>query len=106
LLLAIRAYTAQEGIDQALLEEWTLSQPHLERRCAQAAAVAAPKAWRYVGEMNEIAANFEAHGLPGGFHRAAAQICARLEPFKDMTDPPLTVGTVIESLRKAPESRT
>jgi 3-hydroxyisobutyrate dehydrogenase-like beta-hydroxyacid dehydrogenase len=98
LLLGIRAYATMEGIDQALLDEWRLSQPQLERRCAQAAAVAAPKAWRYVGEMNEIAATFETHGLPGGFHNAAAEICARLQDFKDITDPPLTVGTIVETL--------
>ena len=32
------------------------------------------KGWRWVGEMEEIAATFEAAGLPGGFHRAAAEV--------------------------------
>jgi len=100
LLLAIRAYATIEDVDQALLEEWRLSQPQLERRCLQAAAVATPKAWRYEGEMKEIAATFEAAGLPTGFHAAAAEICARLACFKDATDPPLTVATVVEALRK------
>jgi hypothetical protein len=58
-----------------------------------------PKAWRYVGEMKEIAATFEAAGLPAGFHNAAAEICERLAPFKDLTDPPPTVTTVIDTLR-------
>ena len=101
LLLAIRAFAAHEGIDEALLEEWKISQPDLERRCLRAAAMAAPKAWRYVGEMEEIAATFEAAGLPTGFHNAAAEICARLTPFKDRTEPPPTVAAVIETLRGA-----
>ena len=100
LLLAIRAYATIEDVDQALLEEWRLSQPQLERRCLQAAAVAVPKAWRYEGEMKEIAATFAAAGLPAGFHSAAAEICARLACFKDATDPPLSVATVVEALRK------
>jgi len=103
LLLAIRAYATIEEVDQALLEEWRLSQPQLERRCIQAAAVAVPKAWRYEGEMKEIAATFEAAGLPTGFHVAAAEICARLTCFKDVTDPPLTVATVVEALRRSSE---
>jgi len=103
LLLAIRAFAAIEGVDKALLEEWAISQPNLERRCNQAAAVATPKAWRYVGEMEEIAATFEAAGLPAGFHAAAADICERLESFKDRTDPPPTVAAVIDTLRRSSE---
>ena len=98
LILAICALAAHEGVDQALLEEWRISQPDLERKSSRAAAVATPKAWRYVGEMEEIAATFEAAGLPTGFHKAAAEICARLAPFKDRTDPPLSVTAVIETL--------
>ena len=33
---------------------------------------AAGKGWRWVGEMEEIAAAFAADGLPPGFHEAAA----------------------------------
>jgi 3-hydroxyisobutyrate dehydrogenase-like beta-hydroxyacid dehydrogenase len=99
LVLAICALAAHEGVDQALMEEWRISQPDLERKSNRAAAVAAPKAWRYVGEMEEIAATFEAAGLPTGFHNAAADICTRLAPFKDLTDPPPTITAVLEALR-------
>ena len=99
LLLAIRAFSAVEGIDQALLQEWSISQPELERRCQRAAAVAVPKMWRYVGEMEEIAATFKAAGLPGGFHMAAAEICQRLTPFKDQTDPAPTIPAVVGVIR-------
>ncbi|MBI2992503.1 MAG: NAD(P)-dependent oxidoreductase [Deltaproteobacteria bacterium] len=102
LVLAVRALAATEGVDKALLEEWAISQPDLERRCIQAAAVAAPKAWRYVGEMREIAATFEAAGLPTGFHNAAAEICERLVPFKDRTDPAPTVAAVVDALSAPP----
>lgn len=99
LLLAIRTFAATEGVDQPLLQEWAISQPDLERRSQQAAAVATPKAWRYVGEMKEIAATFEAAGLPAGFHNAAAELWERLAPFKDRTDPAPAITDVIDSLR-------
>jgi 3-hydroxyisobutyrate dehydrogenase-like beta-hydroxyacid dehydrogenase len=98
LILAIRALATREGVDKALLEEWKISQPALENKCLRAAAVAVPKMWRYVGEMREIADAFEAAGLPGGFHRAAAEISERLACFKDQTDPGPTVATVLERL--------
>ncbi|MGZ9143401.1 MAG: DUF1932 domain-containing protein, partial [Candidatus Binatia bacterium] len=97
----IRALAAHEGVDQALLEEWKISQPALENKCLRAAAVAAPKMWRYVGEMREIAEAFEAAGLPSGFHNAAAEVSERLACFKDQTEPPLTVGTVLKQLQAA-----
>lgn len=99
LLLAIRALAAHEGVDQALLDEWSISQPDLLRRCDRAAAVAVPKMWRYVGEMEEIAETFRAAGLPGGFHLAAADICQRLAAFKDQTDPAPTLPGVIDAIR-------
>lgn len=101
LVLAIRALAAREGVDQALLQEWAISQPDLERRSIQAAGVAVPKAWRYVGEMKEIAATFAVAGLPSGFHTAAANLYERLTPFKDMTNPVPTVAAVVDALKLA-----
>lgn len=100
LILAIRALAAHEGIDNALLDEWKVSQPALATKCERAAATAAPKMWRYVGEMNEIASAFEAAGLPGGFHHAAAEVSARLASFKDQNDPAPAVAAVIQQLNK------
>ena len=99
LLLAIRTFAAAEGVDQALLQEWAISQPDLDRRSQQAAAVASPKAWRYVGEMKEIAGTFDAAGLPAGFHDAAAELWERLAPFKDQTEPAPAITDVIDTLR-------
>lgn len=103
LILAICALAAIEGVDKALLEEWSLSQPDLERRRSRAAALAAPKAWRYVAEMREIAATFEAAGLPAGFHNAAADLYERLAPFKDRAEPPPTITAVVDALRASSE---
>ncbi|HWH77764.1 MAG TPA: DUF1932 domain-containing protein [Candidatus Binatus sp.] len=102
LILAIRALAKHEGVENALLEEWKISQPALEQKCIRAAAVAAPKMWRFVGEMNEIAEAFQSAGLPGGFHQAAAEISERLACFKDQTEPGPTVAAVLEKLLNAP----
>jgi 3-hydroxyisobutyrate dehydrogenase-like beta-hydroxyacid dehydrogenase len=74
LLLAARALARAEGVEAVLLEEWGLSQPGLEKRWEGADRAAAAKGWRWVGEMEEIAAAMAAAGLPEGFHQAAAEI--------------------------------
>src|SRR5215472_730269 len=43
----------------------------------------APKAWRFAGEMKEIAHTFEYAGVPGGFHRAAEEVYEGLRGLKD-----------------------
>ncbi len=98
LILAIRALAAREGVEKALLAEWSQSQPNLPGKSKRAASVAAPKGWRYVGEMEEIAASFEAAGLPAGFHQAAADLYSRLAPFKDRGDPGPEVKEVLDAL--------
>ncbi len=88
LLLAIRALAAREGVDEALVREWALSMPDLAKRTEQAVAGNTKKAWRFVGEMREIAATFAATGLPEGFHEAAAEIFERMAHWKDVPTPP------------------
>jgi 3-hydroxyisobutyrate dehydrogenase-like beta-hydroxyacid dehydrogenase len=77
LLLAIRALARAEGVEDTLLAEWALSQPSLPARSEQAARSASAKGWRWIAEMEEIAASMSADGLPAGFHRAAADIYRR-----------------------------
>jgi 3-hydroxyisobutyrate dehydrogenase-like beta-hydroxyacid dehydrogenase len=55
------------------------------------------KAWRFVDEMEQIAETFEAAGLPGSFHQAAADVYRRLARFKDREATP-ELGEVLESL--------
>jgi 3-hydroxyisobutyrate dehydrogenase-like beta-hydroxyacid dehydrogenase len=86
LLLAVRALAKAEGVTDALLAEWAISHPDLPAASQRAARGAAGKAWRWVGEMEEIAATFTDAGLPGGFHQAAAAVYERLaaEPGTDL----------------------
>jgi hypothetical protein len=71
LLLAMRTYAERTGVWDDLAAEWP---PELHTRLASAERSAKAKGWRWVGEMDEIAAALEAEGLPGGFHAAAAEI--------------------------------
>jgi len=77
LLLAARGLARAEGVEDALLAEWAMSQPALQDRSRDAADSAAVKGWRWVAEMEEIAASMAADGLPDGFHQAAAEIFRR-----------------------------
>jgi 3-hydroxyisobutyrate dehydrogenase-like beta-hydroxyacid dehydrogenase len=74
LLLAARDLARAEGVDEDLLAEWRTSQPDLLARWERAEDSRRDKGWRWSGEMEEIAADMRAHGLPDGFHHAAAQI--------------------------------
>jgi len=83
LLMAVRALAIHEGVDGMLRAEWQRSQPGLRARSESTVAANAKKAWRFVGEMDEIAATFAAAGLPPGFHLACAEVYERLSRYKD-----------------------
>ena len=79
LLLAIRDFARAEGVEDALRAEWSRSQPQLADRLAAAEGSAERKGWRWVGELEEIAAAFAADDLPPGFHEAAAAVFRRAD---------------------------
>jgi 3-hydroxyisobutyrate dehydrogenase-like beta-hydroxyacid dehydrogenase len=83
LLLAVCALASAEGVQDSLVREWKISQPELSARAESAAKSNAKKAWRFIGEMEEIAATFAAAGLPDAFHQGAAEIYRRMEVYKD-----------------------
>jgi 3-hydroxyisobutyrate dehydrogenase-like beta-hydroxyacid dehydrogenase len=74
LLLAVIETARAHGVEDALRAEWERSQPGLADRLARAERSTADKAWRWEGEMREIAATFAAAGMPEGFHLAAAEL--------------------------------
>ncbi|MCZ6709551.1 MAG: DUF1932 domain-containing protein [Gammaproteobacteria bacterium] len=82
LLLAIRAVAQAEGVAAALLGEWEISQPGLGQRSELVALGSVAKAWRFVGEMGEIASTFRSAGLPGEFHDGAAEIYHRIAALR------------------------
>ena len=96
LLLAVNALAGSAGVLDALHDEWTISQPGAIEQSQRTAAAVGPKAWRFSGEMVELAAAMADAGLPDGFHRGAAALYERLAGFKS-GEPP-TLATVIEAL--------
>ena len=96
LLAAVAAMAAAEGVGEDLISEWDISLPGVSERLAGTAGEVAPKAWRWTGEMEEIAATFAEAGLPDGFHRAAGEVYQRLDDFKDV--PGTTVEEMLEAL--------
>lgn len=74
LLLAIREVARAYRVEDALEQEWRESVPELAGVLERVERAAAAKAWRWAGEMDEIAATFAAVGQPDGFHRAAAAV--------------------------------
>ena len=102
LLVAVRAVAAAERVDGALLQEWAVSLPDLPGRSEGAARGTAAKAWRFVGEMHEIAQTFAAAGLPAGFHQAAAEVYDRMARFQDAEAAPTLEEVVTAVIRRAP----
>jgi len=88
LLMSVRAFAMHEGVDEALLREWAISQKDLTQRSENAVSGTARKAWRFVGEMDELAASFAAAGVPEDFHEAGAEVYRRLAGWKDAPTPP------------------
>jgi 3-hydroxyisobutyrate dehydrogenase-like beta-hydroxyacid dehydrogenase len=83
MLLAARALARAEGVEDALLAEWALSQPHLSVQSERAAESGVTKGWRWIAEMEEIAHCMAEAGLPDGFHQAAAEIYRRCPRLPD-----------------------
>jgi 3-hydroxyisobutyrate dehydrogenase-like beta-hydroxyacid dehydrogenase len=97
LLLAARALARAENVEPTIVEEWRRSLPELPEQSIRAARSAGTKGWRWVGEMEQIAATFEAVGLPPGFHEAARDVFAR-SPRLDEHDE-AALEQVLDSLR-------
>ncbi|MDZ7706355.1 MAG: DUF1932 domain-containing protein [Trueperaceae bacterium] len=78
ILAAAQAY----GVREPLRDQWERYEPGFLAGSEARARRVTAKAWRFEAEMHEIAAAFEAVGLPGGFHRAAADVYGRLAPLR------------------------
>ena len=76
--------------------------PDLAGRSLLSAQQAATKGWRWVGEMEQIAATFRSAGLPDGFHRAAAEIYARPERDERAVADAATLGDVLRAVLEWP----
>lgn len=97
LLLSVAALASSEEVIEELMDEWDMSIPELRKRLERLSARIGEKAWRFAGEMEEIAHTYGDAGLHDGFHLAAADIYSRLSDLKD--HPPRQVpGEVLDML--------
>jgi 3-hydroxyisobutyrate dehydrogenase-like beta-hydroxyacid dehydrogenase len=98
LLGAILATAERLGVRAALEREWDQDDPGFSARAVQRVRRSTAKAWRFAGEMDEIAATFRAAGLPGDFHAGAAEVYRRLAPYLDAVESP-PVEDVLRALQ-------
>ncbi|KAA3664901.1 MAG: NAD(P)-dependent oxidoreductase [Chloroflexi bacterium] len=97
LLCAIVAAADTMGVREELENHWSLHGSEFAQQTQTRIRRVTAKAWRFSGEMEEIAATFAASGLPGGFHLAAKDVYDRIAGFKG-ADPIPPVEDVLDAL--------
>jgi 3-hydroxyisobutyrate dehydrogenase-like beta-hydroxyacid dehydrogenase len=88
LLSAILAVGESLGVRDELYQQWDRDDPGFSEEVNHRVRRVTAKAWRFEGEMKEIAFTFREAGLPAGFHEAAGEIYQRMADFKDSTEAP------------------
>jgi 3-hydroxyisobutyrate dehydrogenase-like beta-hydroxyacid dehydrogenase len=88
LLCAILGAAESLGIREELSQQWDMDESGFSEQVNRRATRVTAKAWRFEGEMKEIAATFHEVGMPRGFHEAAQEIYHRISGFKDAKQTP------------------
>ena len=104
LLSAVLAAAEGLGVRDALAQQWSRDGSNFAQQAGQRVQQVTAKAWRFAGEMEEISATFSEVGIPGEFHRAAAEIYARLAGFKGQAETPALDDVLTALLQQ--ESKT
>ena len=90
LLSAILAVAEALDVREELENQWSRGGSDFAEQTNRRVRGVTAKAWRFAGEMKEIASTFESAGMPGEFHAAAAEVYRRIAGFKDAQEvPPL-----------------
>jgi 3-hydroxyisobutyrate dehydrogenase-like beta-hydroxyacid dehydrogenase len=103
LLVATFSAANELGVLDELMAEWGRGGAKTGQENERKVREVTAKAWRFTGEMDEIAATFDAAGMPNGFHQAAADIYQRLADFKDAPATP-GINEVLAALQTPAES--
>lgn len=85
------------GVREALEKQWEIYTPGFTEKSQARIRQVARKAWRFSGEMKEIAATLESNDMPQGFFHAAAEIYERQSSFKDNSCEP-TIEEILEKV--------
>lgn len=99
LLAAILAAAESLDVRDELYELWEMDNADFVEQANRRVTRVTSKAWRFEGELLEIASTFQNVGLPSAFHEAAAEIYHRMAGFKDSSEAP-TLNHVLKSLLK------
>ena len=86
LLAAILTTAESLGVRENLYQQWDMDDSNSSEQVNRRVTRVTAKAWRFEGEMHEIASTFEQAGLPGGFHKSAAEIYRRMAAARGESD--------------------
>jgi 3-hydroxyisobutyrate dehydrogenase-like beta-hydroxyacid dehydrogenase len=88
LLAAILATAESLGVRSELYQHWEMDEKGFSEQVDRRVKRVTAKAWRFEGEMKEIAATLHEAGQPNGFHQAAEAVYHRMAGFKDSSETP------------------
>ena len=97
LLAAILGSAETHGVRLELQQQWDIFNPGFTKQTQSRITGTARKAWRFAGEMEEIAASLQESGMPPDFFVGAAKIYRRLASFKDIAEAP-AIDEVLEAI--------
>lgn len=98
LLAAILATADALGVRESLYEQWDRDDAGFSNQVNQRITRVTTKAWRFEGEMKEIAVTLREAGLPGEFHDAAAEMYQRMTNFLNKNEPTLSLEQLLAAL--------
>jgi 3-hydroxyisobutyrate dehydrogenase-like beta-hydroxyacid dehydrogenase len=81
LIASVLATAESLGVRDDLYQQWDRDDPGFSDQVNRRVTRVTAKAWRFEGEMKEIASTFQEAGLPGEFHGAAGEIYQRMSKF-------------------------
>lgn len=99
LLCASMAVAEVLGVSAALKQQWMDLNIEPAQQSDEKIAAAVRKAWRFAGEMEEIAETFASAGLPGEFHQASAEIFRRLMGHEHAAELP-DIQALLQQLKR------
>lgn len=98
LLAAILATAESLGVRDDLYQQWNKDDANFSEQVNRRVTRVTTKAWRFEGEMHEIASTFQETGLPNGFHESAAEIYRRMAAAKGESDAP-SLEEILDALQ-------
>ena len=101
LLAAILATAESLGVRDNLYQQWNMDDANFSEQVNHRVTRVTAKAWRFGGEMHEIASTFQEAGLPNGFHESAAEIYRRMAAARGESGA-LGLVEILDRLQKHP----